>query len=101
MKAKQLPQTQKGKKSVPSKIQPVRQKGIFSGEVLPLSKINYLLIAAGFFITIMGYILMTGTQDIMSFRKTGLSVIVIMTGFAIVAFAIMYKPRKKADDDNS
>ncbi len=100
MKEKKVQQNQKGKKPAPVKPQPVRQKGIFAGESLPFSKINYILMLIGFGLTVLGYILMTGTQNIMSFRKTGLSVIVIMIGFAIVAFAIMYKPGRKTEHDN-
>ncbi len=69
-----------------------------------LGKINYILIAAGFLVIIIGYLLLSGGKsedpsvfnpDIFSFRRITLAPIVILLGFIIEIFAIVWKPKKK------
>ncbi len=69
-----------------------------------LSKINYILIAVGFVVIIIGYFLLSGGKsedpsvfnpDIFSFRRITLAPIVILFGFIIEIFAIIWKPNKK------
>ena len=99
MKEKQNTQQQKTKKVQPQKAAPVKDKSIFKNETFPLGKQNYIMMAIGFGITVLGYILMVGKEDIMSFRHTTLPVIFVMLGFAVVVYAILMKPKQKKQDD--
>ena len=65
---------------------------------MPLSKINYLLMAIGAIIIVVGFILMAGgteatpeefSYDIFSWRRITLAPIVVVAGFAFEIFAIM------------
>lgn len=69
-----------------------------------LQKINYILIAIGFLIIIIGFFLLAGgksndpnvfSEEIFNFRRITLAPIVIMIGFLIEIFAILYKPKSK------
>jgi membrane-bound ClpP family serine protease len=70
-----------------------------------LGKENYKLIAIGFVIIIIGFILMAGggsndpnvfSYDIFSFRRITLAPVVLLFGFIFEIYAIMKKPK----DDN-
>ncbi|PVX52186.1 hypothetical protein C7377_0490 [Balneicella halophila] len=70
----------------------------------PLSAKNYILIAIGFGVVVLGFSLMTGSgsQDpavfddsIFSFRRITLAPFIVIAGFATVFYAIIKKPRKK------
>ncbi|MCL2329629.1 MAG: DUF3098 domain-containing protein [Bacteroidetes bacterium] len=68
--------------------------------VFTLPKINLLLIAVGFAIIVLGFVLMTGepsgvefNPDIFSTRRITVAPIVALLGFAFVVFAIIYKPK--------
>ena len=65
---------------------------------MPLSKTNYLLMAVGAIIIVVGFILMAGgteatpeefSYDIFSWRRITLAPIVVVAGFAFEIFAIM------------
>ena len=56
-------------------------------------KRNYQLMLLGIGVIVLGFILMMGTEDIMSFRKITLAPIVVMSGFVIEFFAIFHKPK--------
>ena len=67
-----------------------------------LSKENYKLMAIGFAIIVVGFILMAGggsddpnvfNPDIFSFRRITLAPIVLVIGFAFEIYAIMKKPK--------
>ncbi|MDR2911269.1 MAG: DUF3098 domain-containing protein [Bacteroidales bacterium] len=67
-----------------------------------LGKENYKLIAIGFVIIIIGFILMAGggsndpnvfSYDIFSFRRITLAPIVLLFGFIFEIYAIMKKPK--------
>ncbi len=58
-------------------------------------KQNYQLLIASIIIVIIGFILMSGTTDIYSFRKIVLAPIVVLSGFALGFFAILKKPSDK------
>ena len=67
-----------------------------------LTKENYKLLAIGFFVIIVGFILMSGggstdeyrfSEDIYSFRRTTLAPIVVLSGFIFEIYAIMKKPK--------
>ena len=67
-----------------------------------LGKINIILIAVGFAIIVLGFVLMTGSTtgtefnpDIFSFRRITLAPIVTLIGFFFIIFAILYKPKSK------
>jgi membrane-bound ClpP family serine protease len=67
-----------------------------------LGKENYKLMAIGFAIIVVGFILMAGggtddpnvfNPEIFSFRRITLAPIVLLFGFAFEIFAIMKKPK--------
>jgi len=67
-----------------------------------LGKENYKLMAIGFIIIIIGFILMAGgksddpkvfSEDIFSFRRITLAPIIVLAGFVFEIYAIMKKPR--------
>ncbi len=67
-----------------------------------LGKINMILIAIGFVIIIMGFILMTGSStvkefnpDVFSFRRITVGPMISLFGFVSIIFAILYKPKTK------
>ncbi|MDR0691618.1 MAG: DUF3098 domain-containing protein [Prevotellaceae bacterium] len=69
-----------------------------------LDKQNYKLIAIGFGIMVLGYLLMIGggsknpevfnAEALFSFRRITLSTILIVGGFMFEIYAIMKKPKK-------
>jgi len=70
-----------------------------------LGKKNYIILAAGFALIIIGFILMAGGKsedpnifnpEIFSFRRITLAPIFILIGFIIEIFAIMWKPKNKS-----
>ena len=72
-----------------------------------LGKQNYLMIAIGFAIIIVGFLLMIGGKSdnpnkfnpaIFSFRRITLAPVVILIGFAFEVWAIMKKPGEKPKD---
>jgi hypothetical protein len=67
-----------------------------------LGKINMILIAIGFAIIILGFVLMTGSStvkefnpDIYSFRRITVGPMISLFGFVSIVFAILYKPKTK------
>lgn len=67
-----------------------------------LGKINLYLIAVGFIVLVIGFILMTGSTtevefnpDIFSQRRITIGPMVSFFGFLFIIFAILAKPRKK------
>ena len=63
---------------------------------IPLQKQNYMFLAAGFLLVIIGFVIMYvkeenhGNADVIySFGKTTLPVLVIMAGFVVTGFGIM------------
>ena len=58
----------------------------------PFTSENYKLFGIGFGLIILGFILMSGSEDIMSFRKIHLSSIVLMAGYLFNIYAIMKRP---------
>lgn len=75
----------------------------------PLPAGSYKMIMIGFGIVILGFILMMGggsdspdefSYAIFSFRRITLAPIVVLAGFAFIFWAIMRKPKEKAENDN-
>lgn len=69
-----------------------------------LGKKNYIALAIGFAILVIGYALMSGgasedpnvfNPEIFNFRRITLAPIVLIIGFAVEIFAIMWHPRTK------
>lgn len=67
-----------------------------------LGKINLILIAVGFLIVIIGFILMSGSTtltefnpEIFSFRRITVGPMTSFFGFLFIIFAILYKPKVK------
>ena len=67
-----------------------------------LTSENYKLMAIGFAIIVLGFILMTGggsddpnvfSNEIFSFRRITLAPVVLVIGFAFEIYAIMKKPK--------
>jgi len=68
-----------------------------------LGKENYKLLAIGFGIIILGFILMIGgkaespevfNEEIFSFRRITLAPIIVLAGFIFEIYAIMKKPKE-------
>ncbi len=76
-------------------------------EKFALDKINFILIAIGVVIIIAGLLLMTGPSstethfelDIFSTRRIVVAPLVCFVGFVFMIFAIMFRPKKK-DNNN-
>lgn len=69
-----------------------------------LSKENYILMAIGFAIVILGFILMIGgrsedpnvfNEEIYGFQRITLAPMLVLAGFAFEVYAIMKKPKEK------
>jgi len=55
---------------------------------------NYILTGAAFAVVLIGFLLMYGDkEDIYSFRRITLAPIVVISGFILAAFAIMFKSK--------
>ncbi len=79
---------------------------------MAFSKKNYILLAIGMAIVILGLVLMSGSgsaegffnADIFSARRIKVAPLVSLFGFVFIMFAIMYKPknnREKAKEAQS
>lgn len=79
----------------------VQEKGKPAAKETPSSKIdmvfsrqNYMLTGLAFAVVVIGFLLMWGgKEDIYSFRRITLAPIVVIIGFLIGVFAIMFKPK--------
>lgn len=65
-------------------------------QVLLFSKKNYTLMLVGLGLIALGNILMIGNEDIYSFTKITLAPLLIMAGFLLEIYAIMFRPKKQA-----
>jgi membrane-bound ClpP family serine protease len=68
-----------------------------------LGKENYKLMAIGFVIIVLGFILLSGggsddpnvfSEDIFSFRRLTIAPLILLIGFAFEIYAIMKKPKE-------
>lgn len=74
-----------------------------------LAKENYILLAIGFAVIIIGFLLMVGgasddpnvfnAKDLFSFRRITLGPIIILAGFVFEVYAIMKKPKEKDTEE--
>lgn len=67
-----------------------------------IGKLNLLLIAVGFIVIVLGFLLMTGSPtevdfnpDIFSTRRIVVGPMISFFGFLFIVLAILYKPKKK------
>ena len=70
-----------------------------------LPKKNLWLIAAGFAVVVIGFLLMTGkptvtdfNPDIYSFRRIVLAPVVCLIGFVFIIFAILFKRKSNTEE---
>ncbi len=77
-----------------------KQETALNGFAIP--KENYLYLAIGFLIIVVGFILMAGggsddpnvfSEEIFSFRRITLAPIIVLFGFIFEIWAIMRKPK--------
>ena len=63
---------------------------------LPFSKTNYIIMIAGVLTLVLGFIIMSLDQEPYGFGFLGLTLgpLVVVLGFAIEFFAILYKPKQ-------
>jgi len=74
-----------------------------------LGKKNYIMLAIGFVVIIIGFLLMTGGEstdpnvfnadELFSFRRITLAPIIILAGFIFEIYAIMKKPKEETPED--
>lgn len=70
---------------------------------LAFGRMNFILLAAGMIVVIIGFILMGGdgstdtayNPDIFSVRRTKVAPIVCLIGFVSMIYAVVYKPKDK------
>lgn len=65
-------------------------------------RMNYILLAAGMLVVVLGFILMSGDSsttevynpDIFSARRTKVAPVVCLLGFVSMIYAVVHKPRE-------
>ena len=64
---------------------------------LPFTRTNYIIMLAGIFLLFLGFIIMSMDNEPYGFGFFGLTLgpIIVMAGFIVEFFAIMYKPKKQ------
>lgn len=73
-----------------------------SKEKFAFDKVNFLLLAIGMAVVIIGFLLMTGPSstpthfeaDIFSVRRIKVAPIVCLTGFVFIIYAVLRKPKQ-------
>jgi len=74
-----------------------------------LGKKNYIMLAIGFIVIIIGFMLMVGggtddpnvfnAEELFSFRRVTLAPIIILAGFVFEIYAIMKKPKEEHTEE--
>jgi uncharacterized membrane protein len=75
---------------------------------LAFGKTNYILIAIGMALVIIGFLLMTGPNctnevfepDIFSVRRIKVAPVVSLIGFLTIIVAVAFRPKKKEEEEN-
>ena len=70
-------------------------------------KVNYILLAVGMLIVVIGFLLMTGPgssdtvyePDIFSVRRIKVAPVVCLFGFVSMIYAVMRKPKEKGEKE--
>jgi len=76
---------------------------------LAFTKTNYILVAIGMAIIIIGFLLMTGPNctneyfepDIFSVRRVKVAPVVTLIGFITIIGAIVYKPKSEKEENKA
>lgn len=76
---------------------------------LAFTKTNYILVAIGMAIIIIGFLLMTGPNctneyfepDIFSVRRVKVAPVVTLIGFITIIVAIVYKPKSEKEENKA
>ncbi len=76
---------------------------------LAFTKTNYILVAIGMAIIIIGFLLMTGPNctneyfepDIFSVRRVKIAPVVTLIGFLTIIVAIVYKPKSEKEENKA
>lgn len=75
---------------------------------MPLGKVNYIMIAVGIGIMILGFVLLSGggsddpnvfNYEMFNFRRLYIAPILLLAGLTLEAVAIMYRPRTSHNDN--
>lgn len=76
-----------------------------SKQELPLAKKNYIIMGIALALIVIGFMLMIGgennnpevfnAEELYSFRRVTLSVIVALAGFGLMIYGIMYRKKEK------
>lgn len=82
-------------------------KSAKSKEVMPLGKINYILIAACVLLIMLGFYLMTGSantgstwnEDVFNSTRTVVGPMVALAGFTLMIFAIIFKKKNRNESE--
>jgi len=74
-----------------------------------LGKKNYIMLAIGFIVIIIGFMLMVGggtddpnvfnAEELFSFRRVTIAPIIILAGFVFEIYAIMKKPKEEKTEE--
>ncbi len=81
--------------------QPARRGFLPEEKVLPLGIKNYRLLLISLALVVVGFICMSGKEDLYSFTKITLSVIFILGGYGLAAYAILSaKPEVAPEPEN-
>lgn len=72
-----------------------------------LDKTNFILLAVGMIVVIIGFVLMSGSgsnehefvQDIFSTRRIKVAPVICFLGFVSIIYAIIRKPKSEAEND--
>ncbi len=76
---------------------------------LAFGKMNFILLAVGMLIVVIGFILMGGdgstdqayNPDIFSVRRIKVAPVVCLVGFVSMVYAVVYKPKDNAADNHN
>lgn len=84
------------------------EKGLKDDPRMPMGKRNYILMAVGFALIVIGFILMSGggsddptvfdADRLYSFRRITLAPIVVLAGFGVEIYAIMMRPKDRCEE---
>ncbi len=107
--AKKTPASIRAYAKQPEKASQPATDMVESSRAMAFSKINYILVAVGMVIVVIGFILMSGggttteafDPDIFSVRRIKVAPMVCLFGFLFIVFAILYhkkSPEMKTDD---
>ncbi len=92
------------REATPTQIKSTTAKKASPEAVLPFTRMNYILLAVGVAIIILGFFLMS-LDDFVDATKFSVSLyiapIVVISGFAEIIYAIMYKPKTATTDTSA